>query len=173
MCPPPGWRAGGLYIQIIIVNERPSPLHCTCLEIIVESANVWVSKHTAEQIFRRPSLSTEEAPLVQTSISWECALKWGSRLRCGSCTGASMLYQKVFDALNCRVVRKVPSTWSCHPFCAHGIGAEGTAVTSVYCIPAESSSSRYYTATTAAAAQVQRRSHKVRVTSQDATGGCG
>lgn len=127
------------------------------------------------QVFGCLPLPAEEAPLIQAGVPRQRFSRGGPGLCRGPDPGAAMLDEQIFDSLDRRVVSEVTTTRSRQPLGAHGVRAQGAAVTGVRRLPADSccsSSCCPATAATTAAAQVQRCSHKIRVTPQDMTGSC-
>lgn len=102
--PASGRRAGGLYVQVIVVYERPRPLHVTGLKLVVEGSDVRVAKHATVQVLWRPTFSREESLLVDAGVPRQRRLGQGAGPGGGSLPRTAMLDEEVLDALDSRVV---------------------------------------------------------------------
>lgn len=133
------------------------------MEVVVECSDVWVSEHSTVQVLGLPTVSRDEALVIEAAVIWQDALRKGAGLGSGPRPGASVLDEQILDTLNCRVIGQVAPTRPRHALCAHGVGPQRTAVPTIHLIPTDSA------CYSSAASQIQCRSHKVRVASQNPT----
>jgi hypothetical protein len=85
--------------KVIVVYEWPGPFHFACLEVILESSKVRVSKQATEKVIGRslvPSPMFSDSPVAVVVTGVMGHFRIGGR--CGSILGTVPLAHEITDA---------------------------------------------------------------------------